>query len=600
MPCHQLDVIGKAARELGFRGVSIDVEYPYRRYSLDHEIYTYDDYTVEELLDAALEQERIVMSALLSEFPELVVFALPGELWCRPIGRAFLLAMLQVMAEKNAPGGFHLGHERAYCLYEPTSQVAIPRVGDCMARVLLDGASLDYWKRRCSVAPGVWPLHMVETGGEDYPVRSWSEELAELEQQMDILRSVAKRYIWSYSDKPVWYLHTPELEAKYGLTRQVFDGAEEAISGWRQILPEKRDVHDARIRRLMSAISEFDRGAIDCAELCSRFGTPGDWLVLGPLGNPFIQPEYSATNAIHRPIRFDEAIHDRDGVVRWFVFHNYEPLGSVRLRAAFDWRRTDDCSVHLAAVISAPEELEGYLWLEENTRFELDLTPVNNHLAGAGAEGVSIGMLIPRGKSTYQSLVEHHVGTVELVYAAVDYPAVVEELYQVMVENDLKAVRLAVEADYDYFLTWEDSGTQNYSPTQYDRFIGSEIGQWCDILAQSGKRYIQHACGNVKALVGRMRDHGTYGVESIPTPPTGDISIAEARRTVGDGFAIIGGIEPTHFLNLSEQELGPYVERVIAEGQGGPFVLANSDSCPPGVTVEKFRIAADVARSCGR
>jgi len=182
----------------------------------------------------------------------------------------------------------------------------------------------------------------------------------------------------------------------------------------------------------------------------------------------------------------------------------------------------------------------------------------------------------------------------------VDYPVVVEELYQVMVENDLKAVRLAIEADYDYFLTWEDSGTQNYSPTQYARFIASEIGQWCDILAQSGKRYIQHACGNVKALVGRMRDHGTYGVESLPTPPTGDVSIAEARQMVGDGFAIIGGIEPTHFLNLSEQELGTYVEKVIAEGQGGPFVLANSDSCPPGVTVEKFRIAADVARSCGR
>ena len=62
-------------------------------------------------------------------------------------------------------------------------------------------------------------------------------------------------------------------------------------------------------------------------------------------------------------------------------------------------------------------------------------------------------------------------------------------------------------------------------------------------------------------------------------------------------MGIIGGIEPTQFLNLSEAELGPYVESVIEEGQGGPFLLANSDSCPPGVTVEKFKIAAEVARA---
>jgi len=42
--------------------------------------------------------------------------------------------------------------------------------------------------------------------------------------------------------------------------------------------------------------------------------------------------------------------------------------------------------------------------------------------------------------------------------------------------------------------------------------------------------------------------------------------------------------------------LEPYVESVIADGKGGGFLLANSDSCPPGVTVEKFKLVADVAR----
>jgi hypothetical protein len=134
--------IGRAARELGFRGVSIDVEYPYQRYSLDHEIYTYKGYTSDDLLAAASEQGEIAMSALLDEFPDAVVFVLPGDLWGRPIGRTFVLSMLKAMADRDAAGGFHLGYERAYCLLDPVSQVAIPRVGDCAATVLLDAKTL--------------------------------------------------------------------------------------------------------------------------------------------------------------------------------------------------------------------------------------------------------------------------------------------------------------------------------------------------------------------------------------------------------------------------------------------------------------------------
>ena len=67
----------------------------------------------------------------------------------------------------------------------------------------------------------------------------------------------------------------------------------------------------------------------------------------------------------------------------------------------------------------------------------------------------------------------------------------------------------------------------------------------------------------------------------------------------GGRFGIIGGIEPTNFLNLSLDELGPYVECQIAEAAGGPFVLANGDSCPPGVTMEKFKLVGDVVRATG-
>jgi len=248
--------------------------------------------------------------------------------------------------------------------------------------------------------------------------------------------------------------------------------------------------------------------------------------------------------------------------------------------------------------LKGPDDYRTQMWIEEHTAYAYVPEAAAEHFRGNGREGLSLGMLIPRGKSAYQQLVEHLAGTEALAYALMDFPETVRDLWRTMVGKDLEAARLAIESEYEYFITWEDSSTQNYSPEQYDEFIGSEIGQWCALLDGVGKRYVQHACGHVAALIRRMRGHGVFAIESLSPPPTGNLPLKEARAMVGGGMGIIGGIEPTRFLSLAEDELGPYVESVIADARGGPFVLANADSCPPGVSVEKFRRVADIAKAC--
>lgn len=246
--------------------------------------------------------------------------------------------------------------------------------------------------------------------------------------------------------------------------------------------------------------------------------------------------------------------------------------------------------------LKTEEDYKVQLWIEEHTQYNLNLQPVQQHFAGEGCEGLSFGMLVPRGKTAFQLMIEHLAGTEELQYALIDFPETVETLWQAMMANNLRAAALAAEAPYDYFITWEDSSTQNYSPLQYEQFITPEIRQYCAILGAQGKAYIQHACGHVKDLVAHMKADGVYAVESLSPPPTGNLSLRDARALIGAEMGIIGGIEPVHFLDLPFHDLEAYVEQVIADGAGGPFILANSDSCPPGVTVEKFKLVADVAR----
>lgn len=277
------------------------------------------------------------------------------------------------------------------------------------------------------------------------------------------------------------------------------------------------------------------------------------------------------------------------------VTETQTPVGTIREASACSTEGNTQFLVEHP--LKTEEDYKVRLWIEEHSGVEFDTQAVAAHFAGAGREGLSIGMLLPRRKSAFQALVEHHAGTQELNYALADFPDTVETLLAVMIQNDLTAARMAVESQYEHFITWEDSSTQNYSPAQYEKYIVPEIRQWCQILGAQQKRYVQHACGHVRELLGLIKGCGVYAVESLSPQPTGNISLLEARQILGRETGIIGGIEPTEFLNLSEKALVPYVEQVLADGVGGPYILANSDSCPPGVTVEKFKLVAQVAKN---
>ncbi len=375
--------LGEAARELGFRGVNIDLEYPYKRYELDNEIYKYDTYTPQDLLRAAHQQGQEVMKALLNAYPDMVVFVLPTGPAGRPIVQAFQLGMLEIMAERDAPGGMHIGLEQSYCLLDPASQTVIPCIPTLsLHKITHDKKILSYWHRRCDTAPGVWPLHMVETGGKNYPKRPWKEELAELRQQMRILRSVSKSYIWCYSGNRLWYPPSKEIQQQYGLRCPSFEGATEAFQGWFDILQDRQPVKSSRLKRLIKISKAYQHNHLSDVELCDRFGTPAQWLVLGPLTNPFINRAFAAPEAVHAPATPDYFTYGRDGIVHWIPFRSNNPLGIVGLRPFLDWWKTDNLSVHLVTSLECSREISAWLWLnwDDGMAIWIDGKPVFEHL----------------------------------------------------------------------------------------------------------------------------------------------------------------------------------------------------------------------------
>jgi uroporphyrinogen-III decarboxylase len=200
-------------------------------------------------------------------------------------------------------------------------------------------------------------------------------------------------------------------------------------------------------------------------------------------------------------------------------------------------------------------------------------------------------------KTPFQSLVEYWVGTEELVYALADYPEVVEACLAAMSALSIESVKLSATSSAEGFIFWEDSSTTNISPAFFAKYTAPEINAWGDILHGAGKFLVHHACGHLQRLIPLMAETKIDAIEAISPPPTGNIELADAAKLLPDSIALIGGIEPTVLLNSTLEALETYVRALLRQMDGRRYVLANSDSCPPGVSIEKFRRVSSIVKA---
>ena len=221
---------------------------------------------------------------------------------------------------------------------------------------------------------------------------------------------------------------------------------------------------------------------------------------------------------------------------------------------------------------------------------------VQHQIDAVGDDGLCVPLISPFGKTPFQALLEHYVGTEQLVYHLADMPEEVEATLTVMNEKCLEAVNLAAESPAEIFISWEDSSTTNVSPRIFSKYIASQLNRWGELLEQDSKALIHHACGHLKALLPIMKDEHIIAIESISPPPTGNIDIWDSRAVIGSELCLIGGIEPVHFLTLDDDSFEVYIRELIERMPRKAFILANSDSCPPGVPVERFKRVSEMVR----
>ena len=320
----------------------------------------------------------------------------------------------------------------------------------------------------------------------------------------------------------------------------------------------------------------------------------GQFAYLKEMGaDPLLRGFHQLTRCVYRQCEI------RDKWVGKEMFRSYEtPVGTLTERYVYS--QDGDTTFLVDHPVAQGEDFRILQYIYEHMEIEDHREAFEEDMRRFGDDALLLPTVGAAAKTAFQSMVEHWVGTVNLAYALCDEEETVEECLAVMRERDDETVKMSLDSEADGFIFWEDSSTTNISPDFFRKYTKPEVDGWGRMIHGAGKILVHHACGHIRDLLPLMGESEIDAVESISPPPTGNVSIKEAREILPERIALIGGIEPVRLLRGTAESVREDAEALLRDMKGTRYVLANSDSCPPGVEYEKFLAVTELVRRSGK
>ena len=132
------------------------------------------------------------------------------------------------------------------------------------------------------------------------------------------------------------------------------------------------------------------------------------------------------------------------------------------------------------------------------------------------------------------------------------------------------------------------------SPSHWREFIKPHMKAVCDELHSYSKdvKIYCHICGNVLPVI---EDIAETGIDCIgPLDPMGGFTAEQARKRVGNGISLMGGVNTMSFVNSTKEELmREACEVMCGTGENGGFILGSGCVVPR--SAEKVNLLALVS-----
>lgn len=99
-----------------------------------------------------------------------------------------------------------------------------------------------------------------------------------------------------------------------------------------------------------------------------------------------------------------------------------------------------------------------------------------------------------------------------------------------------------------------------------------------ELIHSYGKHAILHCHGNVRDILGEIKEIGADALHPVEPKPMGDAEIVDVRKALGDEIILIGNIEYSDLAEKTQDEINSLVKTLIKETGNKNLILSPSCS----------------------
>jgi len=275
------------------------------------------------------------------------------------------------------------------------------------------------------------------------------------------------------------------------------------------------------------------------------------------------------------PIMWDLVPADRPGVMS---FEFVTPVGKIRLKQvrtsqAVMWAEEPYLEEH---PIKEPEDFHTVRWIYTH----LEVVPRFDRVREAETDVSDFGFVVPRvGRIPFQEVLIDLLGEIETFYALNDQPERVQALLATIDERRLEMAGLFASCDIPYVEFVDNLTGQMTNPKLFAKYAIPAYQRYAEMYHAQGKRVGSHIDGDLKLLLGLLRETGLDVIESVSPAPLTQCTFDEMWEALHGRAPVLWGVIPSPLLEerVPEAELHTFVDHVLERVHAEPVILGVSD-----------------------
>ena len=176
-----------------------------------------------------------------------------------------------------------------------------------------------------------------------------------------------------------------------------------------------------------------------------------------------------------------------------------------------------------------------------------------------------------------------------------DRPDFVHAVFDLQVAAMIRKAEKVLKAGVDAFYIGDPAASASLiSPKHFEQFCLPAYQAFCRHFKSSDVLIYIHVCGNSVPLLEMLAETGAHCVE--PLDPLGGVSVADAKRRIGQRVALMGGVNTLTLAQGTAGEVKAEAMQKCREGGPGGYILAAGDMVRPRTSRANLQAMVDVAR----